>query len=339
MFKPKRIFFEQGALEYPIGERLFSLFKNKNIPVSMLKSHNRVTGIPGKNPREAYLEGKKTMVVGVRKSLDFATCKPSAHFQLPLVTSCMGKCQYCYLNTQLGKKPYIRLYVNIEEILGKAKELIEERKPEVTVFEGAATSDPIPVEPYTGALQQVIQFFAQEPLGRFRFVTKFTDVDSLLTSTHEKHTTVRFSINSQPIISTFEQGTPRLEARIDAAKKVYSAGYPLGFIVAPVFLYKNWQTDYHTMLEKLSQALDNTDDNPPRFEVISHRYTLRAKSTILEVFPDTKIPMKEEDRQFKYGQFGYGKYLYPKEKRKQVIDFFTTEINNLFPNAAIDYII
>jgi len=61
-----------------------------------------------------------------------------------------GKCEYCYLLTNLGKKPYVRVYVNIEEILSAARAYIEKRKPEITVFEGAATSDPVPTEPYTG---------------------------------------------------------------------------------------------------------------------------------------------------------------------------------------------
>jgi len=339
LFKPKRVFFERQALDYPSGKKLYDYFTNQNVELLTLNSHNRVTGIPGSTPQEAYLEGKKTLVVGVRKTLNFASCKPSAHYQLPLVTSCMGKCQYCYLNTQLGKKPYIRIYVNIEEILKKTAKLIKERQPEVTVFEGAATSDPIPVEPFTGSLAETINYFANQPLGRFRFVTKFTDVDSLLNIKHGGHTTVRFSINSPPIIKTFEQGTPRLSARVKAAKKMDEAGYPLGFIIAPVFIYKDWEKDYHDMLKDLAKALNLDPNKPPRFEIISHRYTLRAKSTILDIFPDTKIPMKEEDRQFKYGQFGYGKYVYPKEKREQIKGFFTKEISELFPDAPIDYII
>ncbi len=56
--------------------------------------------------------------------------------------------------------------------------------PEVTIFEGSATSDPVPIEPYTNALKRTIEFFAQRENGRFRFVTKYDDVDSLLNS-HE----------------------------------------------------------------------------------------------------------------------------------------------------------
>lgn len=36
---------------------------------------------------------------------------------------------------------------------------IEDRKPQVTIFEGAATSDPVPVEPYTNSLKKTIEFW------------------------------------------------------------------------------------------------------------------------------------------------------------------------------------
>lgn len=98
-FIPRRVFFEPDALEYPLGKELKKLFTDMKAEIKYTSSHNRVIGIPGKNPQEAYFEGKRTLVVGVRRSLDFQTCKPSAHYQLPLVTGCPGKCEYCYLNT------------------------------------------------------------------------------------------------------------------------------------------------------------------------------------------------------------------------------------------------
>ncbi len=101
------------------------------------------------------------MVVGIRKSLKFQTCKPSANYQLPLVSGCMGRCEYCYLNTQLGDKPFIRVFVNVDEILEQTKKYIEDRKPQVTIFEGAATSDPVPVEPYTNSLKKTIEFLEE----------------------------------------------------------------------------------------------------------------------------------------------------------------------------------
>ncbi|MEG0051029.1 MAG: spore photoproduct lyase, partial [Terrisporobacter sp.] len=42
---------------------------------------------------------------------------------------------------------------------------------------------------------------------------------------------------------------------------------------------------------------------------------------------------------FKYGQFGYGKYVYTKEQLTQMKDFFTFELKEVFPNSIIKYVI
>ena len=49
--------------------------------------------------------------------------------------------------------------------------------------------------------------------------------------------------------------------------------------------------------------------------------------------------MTEEERTFKYGQFGYGKYVYPKEELNNLKEFFKTTIEEIFPNGKIKYII
>ncbi len=339
MFIPKRVFFEQNALEYPLGQELHQRFKEEKTPVSIIASHNRVTGIPGKTPQESYREAKRTLVVGVRRTLQFSPCKPSAHYQLPLGTSCSGQCQYCYLQTTLGKKPYVRVYVNIEEILRQAAKYITERAPGITLFEGAATSDPLPVEPYTGSLARTVEFFGRQPLGRFRFVTKFTDVESLLNAAHNGQTRFRFSINTEHIIKSYEGGTPAATARLRAARRVADAGYPLGFLIAPIFVYPGWQDDYSGLIGNLAEELKDYPAENITFELISHRFTLSARKRILEVFPDTTLPMDESERKFKFGQFGYGKYVYPKSTLQEMDELFRWELDKHFPGAKVEYLV
>lgn len=339
LFIPKRVFFEKDALDYSLGRDLHHRFKQQGIPLQIIGSHNRVTGIPGKTPQESYFEAKRTLVVGVRRTLKFETCKPSAHFQLPLCTSCTGKCEYCYLNTTLGNKPYVRIYVNIDQILGAAEQYINERAPETTVFEGAATSDPIPVERYTGSLKKAIEFFGARELGRFRFVTKFTDVETLLDADHRGHTRFRFSINTPHVIRKYEHDTPGAQERIDAARKVAEAGYPLGFLIAPIILYPGWREDYRQLLADLKIALGKAAESNITFELISHRFTARAKKRLLEVFPGSQLPLGEEERKFKYGQFGYGKYVYPKEQMTEIAELFTSALPEIFPGSKQEYLV
>ena len=336
-FVPQRVFFEPTALSYPLGQQLEEKFKNMGIPIEFTTSHNRVTGIPGNTAREKYVQAKRSLVVGVRRTLRFAPCKPSAHYQLPLVTSCPGLCEYCYLQTTLGPKPINRIYVNVEEILGQAEQNIKDREPEITVFEGAATSDPIPVEYLTGSLRRTIEFFAGQELGRFRFVTKFSDIDSLLDIVHNNHTEVRFSLNTESVINEYERGTASAQDRINAAKKIAQAGYPLGFLIAPIVIYPEWKRQYAELISTLRDSLPG--GARPKFELITHRFTARAKKNIEAVFPGSTLPMNEEERQFKYGQFGYGKYVYPKDTMEEIEEFFRQELEVHFPEVEIAYLV
>ncbi len=337
---PRRVFFEEKALDYALGQRLWKTFTaHPRVEVRVLPNRPRVPGTPGLSPAESYQEAKQTVLVGIRKTLALQKCKPSADFQLPLVTGCIGQCEYCYLNTRFGKNPYQRIYVNLEDILNEASDCIERRKPAPTVFEGAAASDPVPFEPYTGALAAAVDFFAQQEYGLFRFVTKYTDIDTLLDLDHQEKTTVRFSINTEAIIKNYEHFTPSLGNRLKAAARIQKAGYPLGFIIGPVILENDWEQEYRHMLTNLRNHLSSFKEERLSFEVISHRFTARAKNTILQVHPQTTLPMDEETRQYKYGQFGYGKYVYPAEKITALNMFFTHEIQVLFPRAKIAYVI
>lgn len=341
MFKPKQVFFEEQALNYPLGQALWNYFEKLDAKVEMLSKSNRVTKIEGETQKEKYEYAKDVLVVGVRKTLEFENCKPSAHYQMPLVTGCMGMCEYCYLNTRLANRSYVRIYVNIEEILEKTKKYIEQRKPEITIFEAAATSDPIPVEEYTNNLAKAIEFMAEEEYGRLRFVTKYPFVDSLLELKHNGHTQIRFSMNTDFAIKQYEHRTASMEKRIEALCKVAKAGYPVGIIIAPVFIYENWKQEYEEMLKQLKEKLkeNELESIEIEFEVITHRYTTSAKNKILEFYPETNLPMQEEERKYKYGQFGYGKYIYKPEQMEEVKHFFKEKIEAEFPNAKIRYII
>lgn len=340
MFVPNRVIFEEGALAYPLGQKLYNEFsKAPNLDLIQSSTIKIKSHIPGNDLASQYLNGKKTLVVGLKKSLKFQSCKPSAHYQLPLVSGCMGQCEYCYLNTQLGDKPFVKVHVNLEAILEKAESHILERLPETTIFEGAATSDPVPVEPYTHALAHCIDYFSKAEHGRFRFVTKYTDIDDLCNLNHQNHTEIRFSLNTQTVIENYEHATASAKKRIEAGCKLMASGYPVGFIIAPVFIYEGWQEDYHNLLIALKKSLPPHTLHPIIFEIISHRYTTKAKNRILKIFPDTALPMLEEDRTFKYGQFGYGKYIYPKENMDELRTFFQNELDTLFDNKIIKYII
>lgn len=334
MFVPQQVLIEEKALQYPKGKAMEAYFKRAGVPIRCMKSAR--VKLSGETAGEKYANGKNTLVIGVRKVGAFQSCKPSAHFQLPLVSGCMGMCEYCYLHTQMAKRPYVKVYANTEEILGQADRYIDERLPETTIFEGAATSDPLALEPFTRSLEEAILHFAKTPNGRFRFVSKYADVDSLLRLDHQSHTEIRLSLNIDAVISAYEHRTPPLQNRLRALEMIADAGYPAGIIIAPVFWNAANKARYQALLKLVGPLLAR---RRMTVEVISHRFTSAAKNNIQRVFPDTTLPMREEDRRYQFGQFGYGKFVYDKEDMQAYKDFFRAELEKHIPAEQILYII
>ncbi len=334
-FIPRVVFIQKAAPHYPLGKKLMKEFEARGIEVSLYEK--RVPTTPGRTFKESFLHAKRTMVVLVRTKREFQTCKPSAHYQLPLVSGCPGECQYCYLNTNLGRNPFVKVYVNVNEILEQAKEYVNRRKPEVTVFEGSATSDPVAVEPWTGSLQETIGFIASLDNTGFRFATKYGCVENLLKLEHKGKTEIRFSVNSAYVVKKFEAGTPPIERRLKAARETSLAGYPLGFLIGPIIHFPEWRREYSSLLNLTREHIP--EGVPVSFELITHRFTKRAKNIIEQVYPDTEVPLDEKGRRFKYGQFGYGKYVYEKELMEEMEDFFRTTIGALFPEGRILYFV
>ena len=336
-FIPDLVYIEPGALEYPKGKQILEWVKSKDIPYRMTTSHNRITNLPGDTDIEKYRNAKRTLVVGVRKTLKFDQSKPSAEYAIPISTGCMGHCHYCYLQTTLGAKPYVRVYVNTDEIIAAAKKYITEREPQITRFEAACTSDPVGLEHITGSLASLIEFMAHEPYGRLRFVTKFHHVDPLLHLKHNGNTRIRFSVNADYVIRHFEPATSHFDERIEAAAKVARAGYPLGFIIAPIIWYEGWQEGYGELLERLAEALPPEATEDLTFELIQHRFTKTAKTIIEERYPKTKLEMDIAKRKTKWGKYGQYKYVYPDEQQTALREFITERIFEHFPDCRIEY--
>lgn len=276
---------------------------------------------------------KKTLVLGIKKDLRLQSCQPSAHYRLVFSSSCPGKCHYCYLATGLGPRIYLRLYVNLEEIQKQAAVAIQRRKPQVTRFEASSSSDPLAMEHLSGALQKFIPFFAQKPPGRLRIATKFTHIQSLVPLEHQGRTRVRFSINTPSVINNFEEETPSLEERIKAGISLARAQYPVGFLIAPLLRYPQWEKEYFELLKQLAARWKEEDLPPPSFELIMLRLTRRGQKIIQHRYPHTQLHLDLTTKEHK----GFGKYVYPKEEARQLQRVLEEAIGEFFPHSTLEY--
>ncbi len=336
-FVPQLVYIEPRALDYPLGMELKNKFEKMGLEIRETTSHNQIRDLPGDNDFQKYRTAKSTLVVGVRKTLKFDSSKPSAEYAIPFATGCMGHCHYCYLQTTMGSKPYIRTYVNLDEIFDAADKYMQERAPEITRFEASCTSDIVGIDHLTHSLKRAIEYFGKSEHGLLRFVTKFHHVDHLLDADHRGKTRFRFSVNADYVIKNFEPGTSSLDLRIEAAAKVAGADYPLGFIVAPIYLHDGWEEGYKTLFQKLYDKLPPKATEDLTFELIQHRFTKPAKRVIQQNYPMTKLELDEAKRQYKWGRYGIGKYVYTKDEATEIKETLSEYIHSYFPQARIEY--
>ncbi len=338
LFMPSRVIFEQASMEYPLGKEIYQFFKNKPVEIINTSAAYAARLIPGKTPAEIYANSKRTLLVTTNKNKKLDVCKPSADYQFSLVSNCPGNCEYCYLQTTQGAKPYIKAYVNLEDIFSIIKNYINQNEPKTTTFESASLGDPLAIEHITGSLAKTIEFFAGQEYGKLRVVTKYNNVDSLLNLNHNQNTQFRISINSNYVIDNFEHNTARLDERIESLIKLAHSGYPFGFIIAPIMQHENWKEEYKLLFQKLEGHLGTElRQKAMTFELIQHRFTSVAKELILQRFPQTKLDMDEESRSLKWGRFGRYKYVYPKEQAHEIKQYLTAQISERFPQSDIKY--
>ncbi|KAB3540980.1 spore photoproduct lyase [Alkaliphilus pronyensis] len=337
LWRPDRVYFEADARNTVIGRRVRDYCIKNNVEMLETTSHNQVRNLPGENEKAKYAAAKKTLIVGIKRSMKLEVCKPSADYQFSLMTNCPGSCEYCYLFTTQGKKPYVRVYGNLEELYDTIDKYIEKKLPHTTMFEAASTGDPLGVEHITGALKETIEHFGRLKQGKLRVVTKYAAVDPLLDINHNKNTRFRFSINTNYVIKNFEHNVDNLWDRLKAAEKMALAGYPLGFLIAPIILHENWKGQYKEMLEALHNHIGQQQNSFITFELIQHRFTMNAKNIIEERFPNTKLEMDPEKRLKKWGKYGRVKYVYEKNQAQEAKDYLTGLIKQYFPNGHIQY--
>jgi spore photoproduct lyase len=332
LYMPEIAYCDPKSLKYDEGVKLRKYLEENNIPVIESKQ----VDISCSTPAENYMKAKNTILVTTTAQKKLAPCRPSADYQFALSSSCPGNCEYCYLQTTQGEKPIIKLFVNIDDILSVIQSHIDQKKPEITSFEAASITDPIGLEHLTHGIEKCIKFFGESKYGRLRLVTKFSNVDSFLKLKHNKHTKFRFSINARYVIRNFEHRTASFEERIEAAKKIAEAGYPLGFIIAPIMVFDGWKEEYKELIFLLRDALKGYSEELS-FELIQHRYTTTAKELILSRFPNTKLDMEDENRDLKWGPYGKFKYVYKKEQAKDIKEYISDLIKDNFPNCLIEY--
>lgn len=332
MFKPQKIYYEPQIENYELGKEL--LKKYEDTPKVQIQSHNNIEEMR-KNSNKEFLNMKKNLIIGVRKTQKFVENHKVSDYLVPYTSSgCIAACMYCYLVCNYNKCSYLRLFVNREELLSKIIEKAEKSEKELT-FEIGSNSDLVLENTITNNLVWTIENFSNTKKGKITFPTKFEMVDSILNLNHNGKIVVRMSVNPEEIINEIEIGTSRLIARIEAINKLKEAGYEIGILIAPVIFVENWKEKYFELIKILESKLSAKVKKDVFFEVIFMTYSYVHTKINEEAFK-SKVQIYSKEQMTGRGR---GKYWYKKELREEGEKFFLENLKKYFHENKILYIV
>jgi spore photoproduct lyase len=334
MFIPKIVYYEPNIENYELGKNLLEEYKKENIKLIQIENHNNIEELR-KNPNSEFVNMKRDLIIGVRKTHKFVPNHKVSDFLVPYTSSgCTAMCMYCYLVCNYNKCSYLRLFVNREEMLDKIIKVSNKSEKELT-FEIGSNSDLILENTITHNLEWTIENFNKAQKGYLTFPTKFDMVDPILNLNHNGKIIIRVSMNPEEIINKVEFGTSKLNQRIIAINKLAEAGYKVGILIAPIILVENWKELYKNLIKKLSQELSQKVKEKIFFELIFMTYSYVQKMINQDAFPNA---INLFNKEIMTGR-GKGKYMYKKEIREDGENFLRDIMKKYFPANNIIYIV
>jgi spore photoproduct lyase len=340
LWMPKQVLFTPAALAEPFGRKIYERVTSLGLPVEELKS-NRITGLRGEDEQETYRIAKRTLAVVTAPPSAFKLqpIPPSADWQFHLAEGCPAHCQYCYLAGSLQGPPVVRAFANLPAIL---QNLSQYEKPgRLTTYEASCYTDPLGIEHLTGSLSESIRYFGTRLGTQLRWVSKYDNVEQLLSLPHNGNTRCRISLNAEVVARRLEGGTASITNRLAALRQLAlsqakgGGGYKVGIVLAPIMPIPDWEMHYSALFDQIEQYLDFECDLT--FELISHRFTPGSKDVLMEWYPNTSLDMNEATRAVKSNKFGGTKYVYVPEMMKTLRRFFEKEIARRFTKGPILY--
>jgi spore photoproduct lyase len=333
IFKPKKIYMEHDAKDFPQGIELYEKYSAQEIEIEWIDKHHNIESLRNL-PNSEFTKLKQYLIIGTRKSLNHQPNNKTSDFLVPYTSSgCSAFCMYCYLVCHYFTSSYLRIFVNRDKMMEKLKKHANTLGG--GVFEIGSNSDLILENTVTKNLEWTIEQFGTSEYGTLTLPTKFCMVDSILDLSHKQKVTIRMSVNPEYVIQNVEFGTSSLKDRVLALNKLYNAGYPVGILIAPIILLPNWEEYYIDLINFLSLNINKNLQNGLKIEMIFMTYGTAHRKINMEAFPNAVNLYDEEKMRFS----GRQKYSYNKPVKEDAKELLVKYIKDKMPKAEIVYIV
>lgn len=243
-----KILVEKGAEDSPLTRKI--LDAHPHLPVA------RVGGESALPQVESWAESKKTLYLTRFKGELIKPCPGTKDYIccgyqiLHIGSNCPVDCSYCILQAYFNQ-PFVRLFVNTEEIFYKLKTYVDTHSGEIIRLGTGEFTDSLALDHWTGFSRLLIQELSSYPNVLVELKTKTAIIQNLLPENPSKNILISWSLNPQEIVRKEERGAASLNERLESALICQEKGYRLGFHFDPIFLFQGWEEAYQQTVRLL----------------------------------------------------------------------------------------
>ncbi|MGH7828979.1 MAG: spore photoproduct lyase family protein, partial [Candidatus Binatia bacterium] len=306
-FRPEEILVEAGSEKSPIFTNLKKALPD--VPVTFIDERLSSAEVQA-GAGDSFGNGKRRLLLQRHKGDFLKKCPGSEgqvccnYFVVNFASNCPMECSYCYLQEYLAQNPALKVFSNVEDLLGEAHRLLSGHRQVFFRIGTGEITDSLALDPYIGFCAETVPFFAEQPNVLLELKTKSDRVEGLMGVDPKERVVVSWSMNPQRVIDAEEHLTASLEERLAAARRCQEAGYKLGFHFDPMVEYPDWEGDYRSMVERIFSVVEQR-----RIAWISMgvlRNTPGLKRIMRERFPSSPLLSGEQilcpDRKMRYFQ-------------------------------------
>jgi len=243
---------------------------------------------------------------------------------------CFYQCDWCYLKlTYRAAFPFITIRAQYKKIKSQIQRRLSQTNDPV-IFNSGELADSLSMDHLTQAGREFIPWFGKKKNGYLFMLTKSDNIGEILALPHNEHTVVAWSMNNETVSEKFEIGAPSFEKRLEAARKVQKAGYPVRIRIDPVVPFHGWQEAYSDTIKKIFQKIspERITVGTLRFEAgfYNMRDSLIATEDGFKQYLKEMVPMFPPKRFSGLSKPKAGKYSFTEEKRVEIFGYIINEI-------------
>ncbi|MGB7920372.1 MAG: spore photoproduct lyase family protein [Desulfobacterales bacterium] len=322
----KKIYVDQTVAD---DVQTLSICKSLNLPAETVASAHDVFAAVAAAP-DPVQRGKEVLFLTRNKGAFVKLCPGTRHYTccdyaiLHIGTFCNMDCAYCIMQSYFHP-PVLQYFVNHGDLLSELDRLFACRR--ICRIGTGEFTDSLIWENWTGLSQILVPRFAAQDTVVLELKSKTTAIENFKAFEHQRKTILSWSLNTPRVISRQERSTASLTARLQAAARCESWGYPLAFHFDPMLIYEGCEADYRAVVEQLFTCV--SPDNVVWISLGTFRFPTALKTVIEERFPESDII---------YGEFipGLdGKMRYFKPMRIALYRKMAAWIREFAPHATL----